>query len=831
MNDQLPPIDSDLRGQLARRSAGRLPEGLLADVSAALDAAAAPRAARSSRLAWRIPRLAAAAMGLALVAILAVAIALPAFRGGPATSPAGYPTDRALTTAELTALLAGPPLAANTALVVSATIDARTDVCPMNRYPTVGVIDGIDPQVCVMGGPLWGQMPSATVTGTFAFRYLGERSLGLLGQITPASSSKLAFHVADDWPLGGKTFLVDGWLGAYQHSCPAGAEASAGDVLNPDGDDPCETDWLTDDPNAQPSADATDGILPPGGGQFVEAGGMRIIDDVPGSAPSHGVFVVHSVTEQCPNASPQDNTGCGAWLVLAKVADISLPEPTAPPTATATPPAGYPAGRALTTAELASVMAGPALPTNTALVASVTIDAKTDVCPMDRYPTIGVIEGMGSQVCVMGAGVSAYLTTASETGTFAFRYLAPGILGLLGEITPASTSRLTFKALDAWPTVGSTFLVDGWMYEINGWNGFPQVSGSVQYACPANTPEPAGDPLDPTGSDWCIYTWLGDSSAGPSFPFGPGDGRPVEAAGMVQIDAIPAATAVYGTYVVRTVSEECPHASSGDTRNCGLILARVADTLKLAPSLAPAMPTPTAAPPATPVALPTGPLGTAPTGLMGSGNRPLTEGEFATLWAADPAHLAGRITIVKGPVPTGFECWSSGAAERCRGVARLSHRRLHRPGRLLGSACRGGRHAGDRRPGRDNAGQLRLHARTGGGCLEQASAGQSPDRGRLARLGERLRHPGDDSGGVVRLLPAHLRENRLDAHEEPLAGRLQGGRAVRPVGRLFRLWIEGFRPGRPRPVSGRWHDHDDPGPARGGHSHRRTGPPAATRRR
>jgi hypothetical protein len=657
MNDQLPPIDSDLRRQLARRSTGRLPEGLLADVAAALDAAVATRAiARSPRLAWRVPRLAAAGMGAALVAILAVALTLPAFRGGPAASPAGYPTDRALTTAELTALLAGPPLATNTTLVVSATIDARTDVCPMNRYPTVGVIDGIDPQVCVMGGPLWGQMPSATVTGTFAFRYLGERSLGLLGQITPASSSKLAFHIADDWPLGGKTFLVQGWLGATvnpSEKCVAPGVAEYGDPLDPTGYDCPYSDWFSDTASL-PAA------TPP---RLVDAAGARHFDSMGVDTPVHGVFVVRSVTEQCPNASPQDNTGCGAWLVLAKVADISIPEPTAPPTATATPLAGYPAGRALTTAELASVMAGPALPTNTALVASVTIDAKTDVCPMNRYPTIGVVAGMGSQVCVMGAGVSAYLTTASETGTFAFRYLAPGILGLLGEITPASPSQLTFRATDAWPTDGSTFLVDGWLYEIDGWNGFPQVSGSVQYACPANTPEPAGDPLDPTGSDWCIYTWLGDSSAGPSFPFGPGDARPVEAAGMVQIDAIPAATAVYGTYVVRTVSEECPQASSGDTRNCGLILATVADTLKLAPSVAPAMPTPTAAPPATPVALPTGPLRTAPIGLMGSGNRPLTEGEFATLWAADPAHLAGGIAIVKGPVPTGFECWSGGAAD------------------------------------------------------------------------------------------------------------------------------------------------------------------------
>ena len=533
-----------------------------------------------------------------------------------------------------------------------------------------------------------------------------------------------------------------------------------------------------------------------------------------------------------PDASPQDNTGCGAWLVLAKVADISLPEPTAPPTATATPPAGYPAGRALTTAELASVMAGPALPTNTALVASVTIDAKTDVCPMDRYPTIGVIDGMGSQVCVMGAGVSAYLTTASETGTFAFRYLAPGILGLLGEITPASTSQLTFKASDAWPTVGSTFLVDGWLYEINGGNGFPRVSGSVQYACPANTPEPAGDPLDPTGSDWCIYTWLGDLSAGPSFPFGPGDARPVEAAGMVQIDAIPAATAVYGTYVVRTVSEQCPHASSGDTRNCGLILARVADTLKLAPSLAPAMPTPTAAPPATPVALPTGPLGTAPTGLMGSGNRPLTEGEFATLWAADPAHLAGRITIVKGPVPTGFECWSPAAPP----AVPRRRPRCHIDGFIAQEGYWAVRVGADGKLA--IVGQVATTQDSFVFTLEQAVAVWSkPAQGNLLIVDAWLDWANDcDTPETIAAGSCGyslLTSERIDwmhmrslwpADSKAVAQYVQSDA-------YSALWIEGFRPGRPRPVSGRWHDHDDPGPARGGRPRRRTGPPAATRRR
>ncbi len=397
MNDQPLPIDSALREQLARRSAGRLPEGLLAGVSAALDAAAAPRVARSPRLAWRIPRLVAAAMGLALVATLAVAIALPEFRGGPATPLAGYPTDRALTTAELAALLAGPPLAINTPLVVSATIDVRSDVCPMNRYPTAGVIDGMDPQVCVMQGGLPPMLTGTKATGTFALRYLGARTFGLLGEITPASSSKLAFHVADDWPLTGKTFLVDGWLGANVNPAPCASEESVsyGDPLDPTGNACGHEYWLADDPTAYPS-ESTAMPVPPTGARAVGAYGMSFFDSVPDNALIHGVFVVRSVVEQCPSAPPQSNVGCSAWLVLAKLADIALPEPTAPPTAapTATPTAGYPADRALTTAELAALMSGPALPTDTALVAAVTIDARTDVCPMNRYPTIGVIDGI-----------------------------------------------------------------------------------------------------------------------------------------------------------------------------------------------------------------------------------------------------------------------------------------------------------------------------------------------------------------------------------------------------------------------------------------------------
>ena len=121
--------------------------------------------------------------------------------------------------------------------------------------------------------------------------------------------------------------------------------------------------------------------------------------------------------------------------------------------------------------------------------------------------------------------------------------------------------------------------------------------------------------------------------------------------------------------MVRSVTGPCPGAAPQDSRGCSAwrVLAKVADVALPEPSSRTAppnpTPTPTTAPPATPVAEPSGPLAPAPLGLLGSGNRPLTEGEFATLWAADPAHLAGRIAIVKGPVPTGFECWDAGAAD------------------------------------------------------------------------------------------------------------------------------------------------------------------------
>jgi hypothetical protein len=154
MNEQLDrpePVDPSIREHLTRRSAGIMPEGFEAQVSKALDdAGARPGRVRNGwpNLRLTAPRLAGAGIGVALVAIMAVAILAPVLNRVTA-GPGGYPYDRAMTTAELVALMANPP-AVNTALVIAATIDIRSDVCPMDRYSTYGVIDGVDPQICVM---------------------------------------------------------------------------------------------------------------------------------------------------------------------------------------------------------------------------------------------------------------------------------------------------------------------------------------------------------------------------------------------------------------------------------------------------------------------------------------------------------------------------------------------------------------------------------------------------------------------------------------------------------------------------------------------------------
>ena len=671
MNGELPPVDPRIREQLARRSAGRLPDGLVAEITAAIDTVSIERPRRMRSVgptAWRAPQLAAAACVALVVVLGAALLVVPRF----VTSPAGNGSYTALTTSELASLLAaGTQPATNTTLVATVTVDSRNDVCPMDRYPTLGVVEAMGSQVCVMGADTnsylsTDRVNAAKVTGTFAFRYLAPGYLGLLGQLTlPATG--IAFGAAGDWPLQGGTFLVDGWLGTEEllESCVTTQPAQpAGDVLMPNGADCPYDDWLGTEAtapglaadhvttaSAEPSHDP---LALRGNARHVEAGGMRIIDSIDHSAPVHGVYVVRSVTVACPNASPIDSRGCGAWRVLARVSDTSLHAPTTTPAATSTPAASgaYPADRALTPDELARLLAGPAPATNTALVASVTIDPQPDACPLNSRPTYGVIHGIEPQVCVVGP-IGDTGSVAGGQNVFAFRYLGSGVLGLLGLVQPAAASRLAHAVADDWSQAGKVFAVEGWL-------------GADPIPCPSLDSAQSVDPLNPVGV--CGQDWMSDEDPNTP-PKATGSltvpKRLVLAGGMRLVDELPGEPAARGVYVVRNGAPGSCGTASTDSGNCGVVLAKLADLtlpkVTPSPSTTPSpTPTPTAKPAATPTtappATPVIPSGGATVGLFGDGNRPLTAAEFASIWASDPTHLAGRIVIAKGPVPTGFRC-------------------------------------------------------------------------------------------------------------------------------------------------------------------------------
>jgi hypothetical protein len=400
--DQMEPVDPTIRAHLARRSAGRVPDGLLGDVAAALDAERRPHAARLPSLRWTAPRLAGGALAVALVAILTVAIAMPILRSAPAAPgagvPAGYPAERALTSAELSAIMAGPALPINTTLIAAVTIQARYDVCPMNRYPTLGIVEGMSSQLCVMGanlavqlGGIWSLapnssgLPSGEASGTYAFRYLAPGYLGYLGEIAPASSSRIAFHVSDEWPQpqGGDTFLVSGYMTQLRLPpsdvafCSITSPEPAGDPLDPTATDPCVNTWLNDAPSPVPTR-AAEGIEFPKEAKAVDAAGEALIDGIPGGVAVSGVFVVRQYNGPAAGDSLScSNPGCQMYRVLAKVADISIPEarpsasatssaPDAPASPVSSPSASYaaaptgligPNNTPLTSAALTSLMA------------------------------------------------------------------------------------------------------------------------------------------------------------------------------------------------------------------------------------------------------------------------------------------------------------------------------------------------------------------------------------------------------------------------------------------------------------------------------------------
>jgi hypothetical protein len=624
MNGQPPPTDPYLHDQLARRSGGRLPEGLIGEVMSALDGVPVekPRRLVVSSALWRAPRIVAAGAGLALAAVLAVAlVAVPLLRtppaGGPSASLAGYPADRALTTAELARIMAGPALPTNTALVAAVTIEARTDVCPMNSRPTVGVVEGMDSQVCVMGAGVSDYLTTASVTGTFAFRYVAPGYLGLLGEIRPASSSRLAFQVADEWPTGGQTLLVEGWLGAS--GPPDGMAISCaltptvGDPLDPDGPDCPYDNWLSDDGtppgggtsagSAEPSADS---LSLRGHARYVEAGGMRLADSIDHSAPAYGAYVVRIQTSECKGSAVRISNPC--WHVLARVPEIATPQPATPSPSAESPdhpvqPLGLlaPGNKAFSMSQLADAMSADA----------------------DHLAgrTVVVEAPFGSGITCNGSSCGILKDLRESSGTWAVRIGSDGLFEILGPLALAPDGTLIRKVALWWsasdaarPDQDHLIVVDEWL---DGGADFACVTGaSASPACGTARGSALLDVLSSQSGELIVQ-----SDAYGAFVGWPASGEP---------------DMVHGLFLILYADDAQ-----------ALLLARF-DV-----AVSPATPTPSPSPSLAP--------GAALPGFVGAGGRPLTLDELAGVWADAPKDM---IAIVKGPVPGVLPCTVGSGADK-----------------------------------------------------------------------------------------------------------------------------------------------------------------------
>ena len=538
MNEQRLPIDIELSGQLARRASGKMPDGLVADVMQAVDAAQErPNAWHLPRIGTRSPQFALSAVSGIFASILIAVLVIAPFMQWQAAGSA-YPAERALSTAELANLMSGTALATNTAIVASATIDADPNACPMDRYRTLGVVEAMGSQVCVMEAGTYTGLTGSKSSGVWAFRYLAPGILGLLGQVSPASGAKLAYGATDQWPLAGKVFLVDGWLGS-DGLCEIGkwVDPEPGDVLNPTGPETCAQSWISDksSPNAFKNAaiyhsppvatpSAVSGSAASTGGDtvaqvedlyWVGAGGTRYYDDVPGkyNPPVHGTWAVKSSVGPCPNDPPTSSRGCGFWLVLARVTDLlTEPAPTAfvptPSPTVAISGMRDSAATPLTTTELGlALKAG--IPNDNIVIATTTIADSTSCTTNGTNIAIGAIPGLVPEVCVLAVNdADPAHSPADRTGTFAFKVLAPRLLGYVATVDRKPQGG-AYTPDDAWPA-GKSIAVSGWIT--------PNPGNDPLYAkCEGLIGEAAGS-LDPRAS-YCSAAELASSATSSSGVF------------------------------------------------------------------------------------------------------------------------------------------------------------------------------------------------------------------------------------------------------------------------------------------------------------------------
>lgn len=227
-------FERDLRAVVRRHVPSEAPEALRARVSAiAQPVVPQSRAARADvRRRWLQPATGlAAAVVVALIGGLLV-LARPA--GGPAASavPSGLASAtgggvRALSAAELGALLASPDGTAGRIVVADLALQAVSYSCLPPRAPAT-------PAACqgwnIQGLPrvfVWADTVSLQSTSDlFALRVQSSTFLDMLGQVTPGPDG-LAWTVAQASHGGWTLVVIDAWLGAVNEPLPRPTRTAA----------------------------------------------------------------------------------------------------------------------------------------------------------------------------------------------------------------------------------------------------------------------------------------------------------------------------------------------------------------------------------------------------------------------------------------------------------------------------------------------------------------------------------------------------------------------------------------------------------------------------
>lgn len=346
--------DRSLREHLDRRA-----EAGLTDVAQTADVILARVAEIDRGPWWRRLRVRAPSLGIAAgaVAVLVIALAVlpPRLWPGPGTSPTssdpasalGYPSNRALTGAELASLLGKDPVGlVDVTLVADVTVSPNTSSCVRLALCPEYVVDA--PGRSVATRPLWAyRSQQPLLDPPYAFRVREDGHLDLLGSVRPGPDA-LAWTLAQaaDVMAGARAadravpylYLVDAVraISAAAISCPS----VPGPTPSPDFGCAGPWTWLTGNEAAPPiGSDAAPPITerfdaPPDGLRLPNA-----VDGRPGTT-EHGYWLVDPLVDQepcfaCPPAGAADLIGR-----VPTAGELGLEPPGVPAASTAPPTTG-----------------------------------------------------------------------------------------------------------------------------------------------------------------------------------------------------------------------------------------------------------------------------------------------------------------------------------------------------------------------------------------------------------------------------------------------------------------------------------------------------------